>query len=102
MDYTNESCMSIVYKKLVSQHVTIFICYRGNHQDATKSGRFDEVVDSKTFFTIVADGDGEPRMTLQSQAEHQALQYLEDSDRVYSLLWTDIHWSAIVFSYNVM
>src|SRR6218665_2939673 len=93
--------MSIVYKKLVSQHVTIFICYRGNHQDATKSGRFDEVVDSKTFFTIVADGDGEPRTTLQSQAEHQALQYLEDSDRVYTLYFGQISIGPLLYSENV-
>ena len=48
-------------------------------QDATKSGRFDEVVYSKTldFFTFV-NGDGEPRITLQYQAELQGLQYLEE------------------------
>ena len=48
-------------------------------QDATKSGCFDEVVDSKTldFFTLMADGDGEPRKTLKSQAELQGLQYSE-------------------------
>jgi len=48
-----------------------FLSARENQQDTTKSGRFDEVVDSKTlnFFTIMADSDREPRTTLQSQAE---------------------------------
>ena len=56
---------------------------RENQQDGTKSGRFDEVVDLRTldFLTIMADSDGEPRMTLQSQAELQGLQYLEESNR---------------------
>ena len=50
--------------------------------------RTDEVVDSKTldFFTFLADADGEPRMTLHSQAELQGLQYLEDSEKALSLL----------------
>ena len=63
---------------------------RENQQDATMSGRFDEVlVDSKTldFFTFMSDSDGEPRTTLQSlKAELQGLQYLEDSDRILSSL----------------
>jgi len=32
----------------------------------------------------MADSYGEPRTTLQSQAELQGLQYLEDSDRTLS------------------
>ena len=42
-------------------------------KDSTKSGRFGEMVDSKTldFFTIMADIDGEPRTTLQLHAEEQ-------------------------------
>src|SRR6218665_1580752 len=63
-----------------------FLSARENQQDAIKSGRFGEVVDSKTwdFFTFMADSDGEPRTTLQSQAELQGLQYLEDSVRTFS------------------
>ena len=43
-----------------------FLSAGENQQDATKSGRFDEVVDSKTldFWTFVAISDGEPRTTL--------------------------------------
>ena len=43
------------------------ILARESQQDARKSGRFDEVVDSTTsdFFTFVADSDGEPRTTIQ-------------------------------------
>jgi len=54
--------------KFVSQHVLRFLSAREHQQDATKSGSFDEVVDSKTLnvFTFMADGDGEPRTTLQS------------------------------------
>jgi len=65
-----------------------------NEKLVTKSVRFDEVVDFKTvdFFTIMVYSDGKPRTTLQSQAELQGLQNLENS-----LLWRDIHWSAIMF-----
>jgi len=34
----------------------------------------------------MADSDGEPRTTLQSQGELQGLKYLEDSDRILSSL----------------
>ena len=37
----------------------------------------------------MADGDGEPRTTLQSQTELHGLQYLEDSDRTLSSLERD-------------
>src|SRR6218665_3858818 len=39
-----------------------FLSARENQQDATKSKRFDEVLDSKTldFFTVMVDSDGEP------------------------------------------
>jgi len=65
-----------------------FLSARENQQDAIKSGRFDEVVASKTldFFTVRADSAWGPRTTLQSQAELQGLQYLEDSDRTLSSL----------------
>jgi len=64
-----------------------FLSAGENQQDATKSGRFDEVVDSKTldFFTFMADSDGEPRTTLQSQAEFDFMA-IEDSDRTLSSL----------------
>lgn len=65
-----------------------FLAEREHQKDATKSGRFDEVVDSRTldFFTFMTDSDGEPRTTLKSQAELQGLQYLEDSDRTLASL----------------
>lgn len=58
------------------------------HQQNTMPSRTNEVVDSKTlsFFTFMADADGEPRTSLHSQAELQGLQYLEDSDRALSML----------------
>ena len=54
-----------------------FLSAWDNQQDATTSGRFDEVVDSKTlnFFTLMANSAGEPRTKLQR------LKYLEDSVR---------------------
>src|SRR6218665_136383 len=65
-----------------------FLSAREHQQDATKSGRFVEVVDSKTLncFTFMVDSDGKPRTTLQSQAELQGLQHLEDSDRTLTSL----------------
>src|SRR6218665_231938 len=63
-----------------------FLSAMENQQDATKSGRFDGVVDYKTldFFTSITDSDGDSRTTLQSQAEGLQIQYLEDSDRTLS------------------
>ena len=65
-----------------------FLSSRVHQQDATKSGRFDEVVDSKTFdfFTFMADSNGEPKTTLRSQAEFLGLKYLEASNRTLSSL----------------
>ena len=65
-----------------------FSCERDHQRNAIMPSRTDEVVDSKTldFFTFMADADGEPRMTLHSQAKLQGLQYLEDSDRALNVL----------------
>src|SRR6218665_2911008 len=92
--------MSRANEKLISQHVTIFICKRAPAR-SYKVLTFDEIVDSKTlgFFTILADSYREPRTTLQSQSQLQGLQYLYDSDRTLSSLETlecpekRVHWS---------
>ena len=60
-----------------------------HQQNITKASRTDEVVDSRTldFFTFMAEAV-EPRTTLQSEAELQGLQYLENSDRALCVLDT--------------
>ena len=46
----------------LSLNMLRFLSARENQQDATESGRFDKVLDSKTldFSTIMAGSDGEP------------------------------------------
>src|SRR6218665_3638310 len=64
--------MSRANEKLISQHVTIFICKRAPAR-SYKVWTFDEIENSKTvgFFTILADSYGEPRTTLQSQSQQR-------------------------------
>ena len=47
------------------------------------------------------DGQSEPRMTLQSQAELEGLQYLEDTDKTLSSLRHCPRFSEVFKKYSV-
>ena len=78
-----------------------------HQQDATKSGRFVEVIDSKTlnFLTFMADGDRDPRMTIQPLTELQGLQYLEDmwvSQKYFEKLLSKVFSKYYYFFFKIL
>ena len=74
--------------------------HRQNWSDSTN---VNEALDSNTldFFTFMQDGQCEPRRTLQSQAELEGLQYLEDTDKTLRSLQRYPRVSEMFKRYNV-
>lgn len=65
-----------------------FSVEKAQQQETSMTPLTTDAVDSKSlsFFTFMDEGDGRPTMTIHSQAELQALQYLEDIDRTLGSL----------------